>query len=80
MSAQKTIVDFEKSLSELTALVEKMEKGNISLEDSLKAFEKGVKLTRKCQTALQDAEQKVNMLVGEAHNDNLIPFDSEDEQ
>ncbi len=78
MSAKKPTIDFEKALSELTALVEKMEKSNISLEDSLKAFEQGVKLTRQCQSALQEAEQKVKLLVGDPDDNNLIPFDTED--
>lgn len=78
MSAKKPAIDFEKALNELTALVEKLEKSNISLEDSLKAFEEGVKLTRQCQTALQEAEQKVKLLVGDADDDHLIPFETED--
>lgn len=77
MSAKKPAIDFEKALNELTALVEKLEKSNISLEDSLKAFEEGVKLTRQCQTALQEAEQKVKLLVGDS-DDDLIPFETED--
>lgn len=78
MSAKKAAIDFEKALNELTALVEKLEKSNISLEDSLKAFEEGVKLTRQCQTALQEAEQKVKLLVGDPDDDHLIPFETED--
>jgi len=42
--------------------VESLESGNLTLEDSLKAFEKGVRITRECQEALKDAEQKVNLL------------------
>lgn len=79
MPNPKNIIDFEKSMESLNALVEKMEKSNISLEDSLKAFEKGVKLTRQCQTALQEAEQKVSVLIGEVENENLVPFEEEDE-
>lgn len=80
MPSKKNILDFEKSLSDLNSLVEKMEKGNISLEDSLKAFENGVKLTRKCQTALQEAEQKVSMLIGDAEDDALIPFNNDEDE
>ena len=71
-------VNFEQSLEELEALVEQMEEGELSLEDSLKAFEKGIKLTRSCQQALKEAEQKVQLLLGE--NDELIveDFDSEE--
>lgn len=58
-----TKIDFEKSMSELEALVEKMESGELSLEDSLKHFEQGIKLTRHCQQALKEAEQKVSILL-----------------
>ena len=51
--------DFEKALEELEELVSSMEDGKLSLEDSLQAFEKGIKLTRECQTALKKAEQKI---------------------
>lgn len=53
---------FEESLSELEALVERMEGGDLSLEESLQAFERGIALTKTCQQALQAAEQKVEIL------------------
>ena len=56
-------IDFEASLGQLEQLVDQMEEGDLSLEDSLKAFEQGVKLTRECQRALKDAEQKVQLLM-----------------
>ena len=62
MATRKKSIDFEKSLTQLEALVDDMEQGNLSLEDSLKAFEQGVKLTRGCQQALKQAEQKVELL------------------
>ena len=55
-------VNFEQSLKELEALVTKLEKGGLSLEESLKCFEQGVKLTRECRLALQNAEQKISVL------------------
>ena len=55
-------IDFEKSLKQLETLVDKLEKGDLSLEDSLKNFEQGVKLTRECRQALQTAEQKISVL------------------
>lgn len=57
-------MDFEKKLSRLETIVEKMEAGELSLEDSLKLFEEGVKLSRECNTQLNDAEQKVKVLMG----------------
>lgn len=58
--------NFEEALEELESLVTSMEEGDLSLEDSLKAFEKGIKLTRECQTALKQAEQKVQVLLNES--------------
>ena len=55
--------DFEAAMEELEKLVTAMEEGSLSLEDSLAAFEKGVKLARRCQTALKEAEQKVQRLL-----------------
>ena len=55
---------FEDLLTELESLVEIMEKGELSLEESLKSFERGIQLTRSCQQHLKDAEQKVQVLVG----------------
>ncbi len=55
--------DFETSLEELEALVERMEQGETSLEGSLEDFERGIALTRSCQSALQGAEQKVQILL-----------------
>ncbi len=54
--------DFNKGLSELEDIVKAMESGDLSLEDSLKYFEKGVTLTRRCKTALSKAEQKIALL------------------
>lgn len=63
MSAEKSkTFNYEKALNELEKLVEQMESGSLSLENSLKSFEKGIKLTRDCQTALKKAEQKVQIL------------------
>ncbi|WP_456379069.1 exodeoxyribonuclease VII small subunit [Thiolapillus sp.] len=55
-------LSFEEALSELETLVDHLEHGEISLEDSLKSFERGVALTRSCQQALSEAEQKVSIL------------------
>lgn len=55
--------DFEKSLDELESIVHSLETGELSLENSLTTFEQGIKLTRQCQTALQEAEQRVSILL-----------------
>jgi exodeoxyribonuclease VII small subunit len=69
---------FEKSLKELEALVSKMEQGNLSLEESLQHFERGIQLTRTCQQALKEAEQKVEILLKKSGQDDIAPFSSED--
>ena len=56
---------FEATLEKLETIVEKMDQGDMSLEDSLKAFEQGIQLTRSCQKALVEAEQQVQLLLQE---------------
>jgi exodeoxyribonuclease VII small subunit len=63
MSKDDKPLDFEQQLKALEDIVSSMEKGDLSLEDSLKAYEKGVQLTRGCQTALDNAQQRIDMLV-----------------
>ena len=63
MARKKAALDFEQSLSELQALVERLESGELPLEESLSAFEQGIRLTRDCQSALTQAEQKVQILL-----------------
>lgn len=57
-------MDFEKKLSRLEEIVQKMEKGDMALEESLKLFEEGVKLSRDCHGQLAQAESQVKKLVG----------------
>ena len=73
MTAKKTF-HFEKSLEQLHKIVDKIEQGNLPLEDALKNFEEGVTLIRQCQTALQAAEQKVSILTESNTNSQLKPF------
>ena len=60
---QEKIYPFEESLEKLSRLVEKMESGDLSLEESLKIFEEGIKLSKDCQNALNEAEKKVQALL-----------------
>ena len=76
-SKQQPEFNFEEALEELERLVSSMEEGELSLEDSMTAFEKGIKLTRECQTALQKAEQKVQILLNESGETQA--FDVKDE-
>ena len=75
--AATKLPDFEKSLTELETIVERMEQGELSLDESLKQFERGVALTRSCQQALQQAEQKVEILLRnqpDAAGADVAPF------
>ena len=65
MAEKKAAVNFEKAIRDLEKIVEDLESGEISLEQSLKTFEKGIKLTRQCQGELEKAELKVKKLVEE---------------
>ena len=67
-------VDFEASLAELEALVERLEQGDLPLDDALKSFERGVALTRQCQGALKAAQQKVEILLNSNANADPEPF------
>jgi exodeoxyribonuclease VII small subunit len=71
--------DFEKALAELEEIVATLEKGDLSLDAALKHFERGISLTRQCQTALKDAELKVEQLVEKGGKQLLEPFEPEDE-
>ncbi len=70
----KDLGGLEKSLEELEALVTRLESGDLPLEQALKEFEHGVKLTRQCQTALQEAEQKVEILLKKTASAEPSPF------
>lgn len=77
MTRKKNATLFEDSLEELELLVEQMEQGDLSLEESLKSFERGVKLTTTCQKALQNAEQKVQILLEKNGKQTLESFNDE---
>ncbi|RME34343.1 MAG: exodeoxyribonuclease VII small subunit [Gammaproteobacteria bacterium] len=73
--------DFEEALAELEEVVEGLEQGELSLEESLRRFERGIALTRRCQKALEEAEQQVRILMereegGEAAIEEFEPDDS----
>lgn len=74
---KESVFNFEDSLANLESLVTAMEDGDLSLEESLQAFEKGIRLTRECQNALQKAEQKVQILIKENGDPEQIDMDSE---
>lgn len=77
MARKKNPLDFEQSLADLQALVERLENGELSLEDSLTAFEQGIGLTRDCQAALSQAEQKVQVLLERDGKLQTEPFEAD---
>ena len=72
-SAKK--INLEKSLADLEGLVEELESGDLPLETAMKKFEEGIKLTRGCQDALKEAEQKVQILLKSAGGEELADFE-----
>lgn len=74
MPRKKKTLSFEGSLEELENLVETLEKGELTLEDTLKSFERGVELTRHCQDALKTVEQKVRILTENTSESELDDF------
>ena len=77
MAKKETKPDFETSLATLETLVERMESGELSLEESLSAFEQGIQLTKSCQRALQEAEQRVKILIEQNGSETLRDFADE---
>ena len=75
MSRNSKGPDFEQALSELEGLVERLERGDLPLDEALKAFERGVALTRHCQACLQAAQQKVEILLKRGGQPELQPFE-----
>jgi len=78
MSAAKSF-NLEKALADLEALVEELESGDLPLEKAMKKFEEGIKLTRGCQAALKEAEQKVEILLKSAGGEVLEDFEADDD-
>lgn len=71
--------NLEKALADLEELVEELESGDLPLEKAMKKFEDGIKLTRGCQTALKDAEQKVEILLKSAGSEDLEDFEVDED-
>lgn len=71
-------LDFEAAMRDLEEIVERLEHGDLPLEESLKAFERGILLTRNCQSALKDAEQKVEILLKKAGEARVEDFEPDD--
>lgn len=77
-SKDKGTPDFEQSLAELESLVERMESGDLPLDEALRHFERGIELTRACQAALKQAELKVEQLLEKNGRAELVPLDPDE--
>ncbi len=78
MTKKTSMPNFEAALAELEQLVEKMESGNQTLEEALKAFQRGIELTRACQEGLKEAEQRVEKLVQQNGGVTVEPYQGND--
>jgi len=67
--------DFELALAELEKLVERLESGELSLDESLAGFKQGIELTRQCQSVLDNAQQTVEQLINPEDEESLQPFE-----
>ena len=77
MATRKKSINFETSLAQLEELVNALESGELSLEDSLKSFEKGIRITRECNDALKEASQRVELLTSNQQGElEAEPFDA----
>lgn len=79
MTKNPKLPSLESSLAEINTLIEQMEKGDLSLEQSLTQFERGVTLIKHAQKILQTAEQKVQILMGNSGDEKLLPYENHDE-
>jgi exodeoxyribonuclease VII small subunit len=75
VSGDSKPIDFEQALAELEGLVERLERGEVPLDEALRAFERGVALTRHCQACLQTAQQKVEILLKRSGQPEVQPFE-----
>ena len=70
-------INLEQSLKDLESLVAELETAELPLEEAMKKFENGIKLTRACQTALKEAEQKVEILLNDSKTEVFAPLDND---
>lgn len=78
MTSESKIPDFEQALAELEALVERLERGDLPLDEALKTFERGVELTRHCQASLKAAQQRVEILLKRNGQPEPEPFSTQE--
>lgn len=80
MEPADEVLSFEAALERLESLVSNLDKGDMSLEDSLQAFEEGVRLSRHCAQKLADAEQRIEVLLSESNELSRVPYEVDDEE
>jgi exodeoxyribonuclease VII small subunit len=72
--------DFEQALAELETLVERLERGDLPLDEALRTFERGIELTRHCQSSLKAAQQKVQILLSRSGQTQIETFEVPDDE
>ncbi len=77
--SKDNLKDFEKSLQQLEQIVNKMENGELGLQDSLASFEQGIKLAKQCQDTLSEAELRVEQLIEKNGLQQTVPFEDSDD-
>ncbi len=80
MARKKSSNQFEDSLNKLESIVKKMESGDLTLEESIQQFEEGIALSQSCQKTLDEAEQKIKILMQKNGDNELVDFDDDQEQ
>lgn len=71
----ESAINFELTLAELEKLVKNLEEGDLTLDESLSGFKRGIELTRQCQSVLDDAQQTVEQLIDTEDEESLTPFE-----
>ena len=79
MARKKSSNQFEDSLNKLESIIKKMESGDLTLEESIQQFEEGIALSQSCQKTLDEAEQKIKILMQKNGKDDLLDFDDDQE-
>ena len=79
MTKNPKLPNLETSLTEINSVIEQMEKGNLTLEQSLTQFERGITLIKHAQKILQTAEHKVQVLIKNNNDEKLVPYDNHEE-
>jgi exodeoxyribonuclease VII small subunit len=77
MTEETSVLSFEQALKKLEEIVQRLERGELALEESLTCYEEGIRLSRFCHTKLEEAERKIEMLVKDARGEAVVDASGE---